>query len=410
MKPAFAIVMLAFMTACGSIALHELQDPVSGPAPASSPIKHVVVILKQGHSFDNYFGQFPGANGATSGGSTIQINIPLLPMSNSPETCGQSWNKARGDIDDGLMNGFYANCGNTYNAYVQAQPSLIPNYWSYAQTYGLADNFFAQMTGPSFPNRMYVFSESSGNAIGVPNISDGNLYGLGCDAAAQGANVRSINSATGKYYYQPSCFEMKTMGDVLDAGDITWRIYSPQPGASGYQGNFGSYYSNLWYGSQRNSDVDDTQFCADIGNSALPQVSWITAPQKYSDIGSIPNGEGWTVDQINCLMNSPYWSSTLILVVWDEWGGFYDHVAPPDTDYFGYGMRVPLLVISPYVKPGHIGHVQYSFDSINKEIESIFSLPCLLSDCSNSVNDLNDMLTATPAAPTLIISKKSPLQ
>lgn len=367
-------------------------------------IQHIVVIMKENHSFDNYFGQFPGANGATKGDTKTQSGISLTPMSNTPKNCTHSWMNAHQDIDNGKMDGFYQVCRNTYNAYVQAQPSLIPNYWAYAQTYALADNFFAQLAGPTFPNRMYEFSESSGNSIGIAiNVSNVRLYGRGCDAAARGATVLSINPTTGKTYFQPPCFTMATMGDLLDAAGITWRIYAPQPGdkKGGYEWNFGSYYDNLWYGTQRNNDVPVSQFCSDAANGQLPQVSWITPPGYYSEhpTASISNGEGWTVQQVNCIMRSPYWSSSLILVTWDDWGGFYDHVVPPTADFFGYGLRVPLLVISPYAKPGYIGHQLYSFDSMNKEVETVFQLPCLLTDCNASVNDLSDMLTTVPSAP-----------
>jgi phospholipase C len=367
-------------------------------------IQHVVVIVKENHSFDNYFGQFPGANGATTGNSKTQSDIPLAAMTDTPVNCAHTWDIARDDIDDGKMDGFYDVCGN--DAYVQAAPSLIPSYWAYARTYGLADNFFAQLNGPTFPNRMYGFSESSGNAIAVPFVpyTEVLLLGHGCDAAAHGATVKSINPATRKVYYQPTCFTMTTMGDRLDAAGVTWRIYSPQPGKDGYVWNFGSYYENLWSGKQRNNDVANSQFCSDAASGQLPNVSWITPPSKFSEHpnSSIANGERWTVEQINCIMSSPYWSSSLILLTWDDWGGFYDHVAPPDVDFFGYGIRVPLLVISPFAKPGYVGHQLYSFDSMNKEIETIFKLPCLLTDCSASVKDLSDMLTTTPVGPVLM--------
>src|SRR5208283_533625 len=369
--------------------------------------------IKENHSFDNYFGEFPGANGATTGNSKTQKGMPLTPMSDAPVNCTHTWASAHRDIDGGKMDGFYDECG--ANAYVQAEPSLIPNYWAYAKTYGLADNLFGQMAGPSFPSHMYVFSENSGNAVDIPNVSG--VLGWGCDAAAQGAVVKSINPATGAVYYQAPCFTMTTMGDVIDAAGVTWRIYSPQPGHGGYVFNFGSYYNNLWSGSQRANDVSGKQFCSDLTQGQLPQVSWITPPIGGSDHPpfSITDGENWTVQQVNCIMNSPYWSSTLILVVWDDWGGFYDHVAPSDAGFFGYGIRVPLLVISPYAKPGYIGHKLYSFDSINKEIETVFHVPCLLTDCSASVNDLSDMLTSTPSAPALVlvprpsVKRKGPL-
>jgi len=371
---------------------------------AQAQIQHVVVIIKENHSFDNYFGLFPGANGATTGKSKTDKNIPLTPMSDKPVNCTHTWAAAHKDMDGGKMDGFYDECA--ADAYVQAQPSLIPNYWAYAKAYGLADNFFGQIAGPSFPSHMYIFSENSGNAVDIPNTSG--AVGWGCDAAAKGATVKSIEPSTGAVYYQPPCFTMTTMADTIDAAKVTWRIYSAQPAQGGYVFNFGSYYNNFWSGTQRANDVPNAQFCGDVTSGKLPQVSWITPPVGASDHPpfSITTGENWTVSQVNCLMNSPYWSSTLMLIVWDDWGGFYDHVAPADAGFFGYGMRVPLLVISPYAKPGYVGHTLYSFDSINKEIETIFKVPCLLTDCNASVNDLSDMVTSTPSVPALVLTPR----
>ncbi|HEX6502573.1 MAG TPA: alkaline phosphatase family protein [Terriglobales bacterium] len=371
----------------------------------SGSIQHVVIIFKENHSFDNYFGQFPGANGATSGQTSTGSAVPLAPMSANPTDCGHNWSSAKTDINGGLMNGFDKSCS-SLQAYVQASSSLIPNYWSYAQTYALADNMFAQQKGPSFPTHAYLFSENSNYAIGNPgNIPNVGLYGWGCDAAAVGATVLSIDPATQKQYSQPPCFTLTTMGDVLDNAAVSWRIYSPQPSQGGYQWNFGSYYQNLWSGPDRSKDVPVANFCSDTANGNLPQVSWLTPPASVSEHpnGSIPNGESWTVQQVNCVMNSSYWASTLIILTWDDWGGFYDHVPPPNVDFFGYGIRVPLLVISPFAKTGYIGHQLYSFDSINKTIENIFQMPCLLTDCNAAVNDLSDLLTTASGAPAKVL-------
>lgn len=369
-------------------------------------IQHVVVIFKENHSFDNYFGRFPGANGATTGRTSTGDTVTLAPMSDNPTDCPHYWQSAKTDINGGLMNGFDKTC-TSMQAYVQASPSLIPNYWAYAQTYALADNMFAQQKGPSFPTHAYLFSESSNNAVALPhNIPNVQQYGWGCDAAAVGATVRSLDPITGQQYYQPPCFTLTTMGDALDAAGISWRIYSPQPGQSAYRWNFGSYYEDLWHGVDRVKDVPVANFCSDAVNGNLPQVAWLTPTAGYTEHpnASIINGEGWTVKQVNCVMNSPYWSSTLIILTWDDWGGFYDHVPPPAVDFFGYGIRVPLLAISPFAKPGYIGHQLYSFDSINKTIEKIFRMPCLLTDCKVAVNDLSDLLTTTPTAPTTILT------
>jgi phospholipase C len=373
-----------------------------------SQIQHVVVIFKENHSFDNYFGQFPGANGATTGRTSTGETVALAPMSAKPTNCPHFWQSALIDINGGLMNGFDKTCS-SLQAYVQASPSLIPNYWTYAQTYALADNVFAQQKGPSFPTHAYLFSESSNYAVALPhNDPDAKQYGWGCDAAAVGATVRSIDPTTRQQFYQLPCFTMPTMGDALDAAGVSWRIYSPQPGQSAYQWNFGSYYQNLWYGADRVKDVPVANFCSDAANGNLPQVAWLTPGAGYTEHpnSSIINGESWTVKQVNCVMNSPYWSSTLIILTWDDWGGFYDHVPPPKVDFFGYGIRVPLLAISPFAKQGYIGHQLYSFDSINKTIEKTFHMPCLLTDCNVAVNDLSDLLTPTPSAPTKMLTPR----
>lgn len=392
----------------GGGASNALQFAVLSSTPA---IQHIIVIVKENHSFDNYFGQFPGANGATTGQTSTGTTIPLAAMSANPADCGHDWGAAKADINGGSMNGFDKTCAHL-QAYVQASSTLIPNYWAYAHTYALADNMFAQNKGPSFPTHAYLFSESSNDAVAVPiNVPNVQQDGWGCDAAAAGATVRSLNPSTGLQYYQPPCFTLPTMGEALDAAGVTWRIYSPQPGEYAYQWNFGSYYQNLWHGADRSKDVPVGSFCSDVASGNLPQVTWITPPSSASEhpTASITNGETWTVQQVNCVMNSPYWSSTLILLTWDDWGGFYDHVPPPNVDFFGYGIRVPLLAVSPFAKSGYIGHKLYSFDSINKTIENVFRLPCLLTDCGFTVNDLSDLLTSAPAAPARILTPQ-PLQ
>lgn len=387
----------------GNGASNALQFSVTSKPAA---IQHIVVIVKENHSFDNYFGQFPGANGATTGKTSTGATISLAPMTANPADCGHSWAAAKEDINGGLMNGFDKTCS-SLQAYVQASPTLIPNYWAYARTYALADNMFAQDKGPSFPTHAYLFSESANNAVAIPtNVPNVRQDGWGCDAAAAGATVLSIHPDTGKQYLQPPCFTLTTMGEALDAAGVSWRIYSPQPGDYAYQWNFGSYYQNLWHGADRVKDVPVGNFCTDAASGNLPQVAWMTPPSAASEhpTASITNGESWTVQQVNCVMNSPYWSSTLILLTWDDWGGFYDHVPPPNVDFFGYGMRVPLLAISPFAKSGYIGHQLYSFDSINKTIENTFQLPCLLTDCNFTVNDLGDLLTSGAATAAKILT------
>lgn len=379
--------------------------PFTVASVPSAQIQHIVVIVAENHSFDSYFGQFPGANGATSGKTSTGQAVPLVEASDTPYNCGHGWTQAHQEINGGLMNGFDLVCPNLA-AYVQYSPSQIPSYWQLAQTYGLADNMFAETAAPSFPTHAYIFAASSNNA--TSNISKNpneQQYGWGCDAAAAGAVVSSIDPTTNHQYNQPPCFTLKTMGEILDEAGISWRDYSPQPGTNGYIWNFVSYFDQLWHGPDRQDSVANSQYQTDMANCQLPQVAWITPPNNVSEHppNSVTNGMNWTAQQINAVMNSPcgYWQNAAIILTWDDWGGFYDHVPPPQQDFFGYGIRVPLLMISPYSKPGYISHTLYSFDSINAFIEHTFHTGCLISDCLSTTNDLSDMLdlSQTPLSP-----------
>ena len=373
---------------------NSVQFTVASPPRAQ--IQHIIVIVAENHSFDNYFGQFPGANGATSGETSTGQTVPLVEASDTPYNCAHGWAAAHNEINGGLMNGFDLVCPNL-GAYVQYSASQIPSYWQLAQTYALADNMFAEVAAPSFPAHSYIFSGSSNNAINNPSKEPNEQqYGWGCDAAALGAIVESINPNTNSHYNQPTCFTLKTMGDILDEAGISWRDYSPQPGTDGYIWNFISYFDQLWNGADRHDSVANSQFQTDIANCQLPQVAWITPPNGVSEHppNSVTRGMNWTAQQISAVMNSTcgYWQNAAIILTWDDWGGFYDHVPPPQWDFFGYGIRVPLLMISPYSKPGYISHTLYSFDSINAFIEHTFQTGCLISDCLTMTNDLSDML------------------
>jgi phospholipase C len=373
-----------------------VAPPPPPPPPPNAQIQHIIVIVKENHSFDNFFGQFPGANGATSGQTSTGQTVPLVQASDTPYNCGHSWAVAHKDVNGGMMNGFDLTCVNQ-GAYVQYSPSQIPAYWQLAHTYALAEDMFATLEGPSFPNHSYMFAGNSNNAVDNPtNITSQQLYGWGCDAAAVGTVVHSINPSTNTDYYQPTCFTMTTMAEILDRARVNWRVYSPQPGTSGYVWNFVSYFSQLWHGQDRQDSVPNTQFLSDIANCQLPQVSWIIPPLGVSEHPpeSVANGMNWTVQQINAVMNSTcgYWQHSVIVLTWDDWGGFYDHVPPPVETFFGFGIRVPLLMISPYSKAGYISHTLYSFDSINAFIEHTFHSGCLVADCFSTTNDLTDML------------------
>jgi phospholipase C len=137
--------------------------------------------------------------------------------------------------------------------------------------------------------------------------------------------------------------------------------------------------------------VPTAQFVADAATGKLPAVSWlvVSADQSEHPPASVCVGENWTVQQLNAVMQGRDWKSTAMFLTWDDFGGFYDHVPPPQVDNFGFGPRVPLLIISPYAKKDFISRTFYEFSSVLKFIEERFSLPPL-TDRDSEANDMLD--------------------
>jgi phospholipase C len=220
--------------------------------------------------------------------------------------------------------------------------------------------------------------------------------------------------ATGSETDQPAeypCFEHPTMSDLLDAHGLTWRYYTPVAGSVWTAPNSIEHICQQQVISGAltctgpewvsNVIIPQTQVLNDITNGKLAQVSWVIPTALSSDHSKLSDGSGpsWVASIVNEIGNSPYWANTAIIIAWDEWGGWYDHVAPTvinDGVSWGsgyvYGFRVPLIVVSPYAKAAYISHTTHDFGSILKFIESNFNLPSLgyadapaddLSDCFN---------------------------
>jgi phospholipase C len=165
-------------------------------------------------------------------------------------------------------------------------------------------------------------------------------------------------------------------------------------------------FSNMW-----NHIVPPEQIYTDLKSDNLPDVSWVTPAFALSDHPpqSVCQGENWTVSVINAIMQSPDWASTAIVLTWDDFGGFYDHVAPPHLDMYGLGPRVPAIIISPYAKPGYIDSTTYEFASVLRFIETIFDVPPMTSRDANA----SDMLGAfdfsqEPIAPLVLDQRDCP--
>ena len=176
------------------------------------------------------------------------------------------------------------------------------------------------------------------------------------------------------------CFDIKVLPDQLEQAGISWKYYASENAWM----NVMQMIKHVRYGPMWNKVVSPDNFVTDVKHGDMPSVSWIEPPESYNDHPgsgkSVCAGENWTVQQINTIMKSPYWDSTAIVVVWDDFGGFYDPVVPPHADIMGLGPRTPALIISPYTRSGDnpdgglVDHTTYEFSSVLHFIEDLFGL------------------------------------
>jgi phospholipase C len=342
----------------------------------TTPIKHVIFLVKENRTFDNLFGTFPGANGASFGRDH---------GARRPLTIGTD-GRVPGDIphcywcsvlawDGGKMDGFDQGPTGDW-AYTQLHRDQLPNYWHWAERNVLFDDFFASAWGPSFPNHLYSIAAQSGGARDNPRRSGFFSNTFGCDAPAQ--QKVEVYDSEGNVVFVPPCFDFETEGDLLSQHHIPWSYYAATPIERGYIWSAYSAISRYrnhparWARYIRPVD----QVVHDIRSSTLPPVTWITPRFELSEHPefSFCHGENWTTQVVNAVMRSPMWKDTAIFITWDDYGGFYDHVAPPDIDRMGFGFRVPLLVISPYAVDGKVSHEQGEFSSVIRFIEDNWSL------------------------------------
>jgi len=384
-----------FVTAC-------LLALTCASAAQNTPIKHVVWIIKENRSFDHMFGTFQGANGATHGKVCSGDTITLSHAPDASPNIVHSWESVKKAMNGGLMDHFDLNpgCGAPeYKCYSQYLESDIPNYFAMARSFLLADRFFMSLAGPSFPNHQYMIAAQSANAIANPAPNNG-ARAWGCDSPSN-AMVRVLDPVTGKTTKVISCFDYPTLGDLLDSAAVSWRYYAPLYGQPGYQWSAYDAVNHIRNGPDWAANVvDQAQFEADALSGSLPAVSWVVPHARYAEhpTASVRNGENWTSRMVNAVMAGPQWSSTVIFITWDDNGGFYDHVAPPNRDFFGYGPRVPLIVLSPFVVAGTVYHKVASFDSILAFIEANWSLPAL-TDRDAHANNLMDMFNFQAGTP-----------
>ena len=367
--------------------------PGSGSA---NKIKHIVFIVKENRSFDNYFGTFPGANGAiTAKISTGQV----LPLGHTPDPAahdiGHEWHDAHIAVDAGLMDRFDQQFDCSVNSdnlcLSQLYQADIPNYWSYAQKFTLADEAFSNVASGSYPAHLAMVAGTNLDTMDNPYSTSPAQWG--CDAISA-TSVPSMDPASYVVTAAYPCFTATTMGDLADSAGVTWKAYTALNSTqSGYIYNPFRSFNDIFFGSDWGTKVVNYgQFITDAQAGKLPALSWLTPPTIDTDHppDSACVGENWTVQQINAIMQGPatQWNSTVIILTWDDWGGFYDHVPPPYRDQFGLGLRVPFIIISPYSIKG-VYHTELEFASVLRFMEETFNLPSL-GAADTVANDMQD--------------------
>jgi phospholipase C len=401
---------------------------------AQTPIRHLVVIAKENRSFDEYFGTFPGADGATtatrSDGTIVALGRTPEPM---PNDINHSPSTFITDYNGGKMNGFdkelgaYSSSG-TPLALSQMSQSQIPNYWAYANRYAISDRFFSDWPGASFANNLFgVAAQAGGNdaSLGGRTVYSNPFYPAtklawwGCDDPT-GTTVPMIQLTTQKVSTVYPCFGFSSLPNLLSSAGVSWHYYAtqgqqfihnPLDALSTVRNN-----PHLW-----SQVVPTTQFFTDAQAGTLPAVSWITGTAVEHPPASACNGENQTLSYVNAIMANPaLWANTAIMVYWDEWGGFYDHVVPPPTNRAGvaatYGFRVPFIVISPWTRSGssadggYVARIVSSQSSILHFAEDNWGLPTMTpADAgANDLMDMFDFTAPTQKAPLILSARACP--
>lgn len=432
-----ALLSACLLILAGALLLENACGGGKDSSIASDKIKHIVILFQENRTPDNLFHDpvlmQRGADIALTGTNSLGHKIPLTPTPLRTEyDLDHSHHAFVSMYDDGKMDGadkISVACPN-HSAmpcpppdaqFRYVQPSDVEPYFQLAEQYTFGDRMFQTNEGPSFPAHQFILSGTSAptatshsfmaeNSAGIPNA----FGDAGCTSPPS-EFVYLINPAGRELEKIYPCTEHPTLTDELNHQGISWRYYTPFAGViwtapnaiehmcgpNNPPPNATACVGPDWV---NNVVLDETRVLTDISGGQLPQVSWVIPNGYNSDHPSIDNkggGPSWIAAIVNAIGNSQYWADTAIIITWDDWGGWYDHVKPfkvvNDGVSWGsgyvYGFRVPLIVVSPYARARHISHKIHHFGSILKFVETVFGLPSLgyadayapddLSDCFN---------------------------
>src|SRR5215469_15824922 len=332
------------------------------------PIKHVVVACQENRSFDHYYGfaPFAGSFGPPTGYSQPDGNgdfvQPFHFTSLSTPDIGHSWDAMHAEYDSGAMDGFYTTNGINCLGYYTAEE--LPFYYSLFDSSTLCANYFCPVMGPTYPNRFYLVAGTSGG------ITTNGIWGYGV-------------------------FDYPIILDLLDAAGVSWGVYNMNWDSVPF-GNTDNVFV-FWqkFAHDQRTRGSKGSFLNDARKGALPQVSWLVSSFAHHKDEHPPAdvsvGMGLQQELITAVRESPLWQNSAYLLTYDEHGGFFDHVAPPQIDAFGLSVRVPLWVVSPWAKTGPAkSALPAEHSSTLKLIEALHGLPTL-----SSLNHQFDSATPT---------------
>ena len=350
-----------FLKAAGALGLAGLAAPVMPGLAATfvkrrNPIQHIIIDLQENRSFDHYYGfaPFAGAFGVPagytqpdgSGGSVAPYHFTSL----STPDIGHSWTATHREWNGGAMDGFFTTDGINAMGFYTAQD--LPFYYSLHDTSTLCVNYFCSLLGPTWPNRFYTAAGTSGG------ITTNGIWGYGV-------------------------FDYPIILDLLDAANVSWKVYNVGMDSVPF-GNTDNVVV-FWkrFANDQRAHRPKQEFFQDLKQDTLPNVSWIipSFARGWDEHppADVSVGMGIVQELVDGLRNSSSFASSAYIHTYDEAGGYFDHVAPPQVDAYGLGIRIPTWIISPFAKPGHLEPTVYEHTSTLKFIEAVFNLPTLAS-------------------------------
>lgn len=359
---------------------------------SSGKIAHIVIVIQENRSFNNLFHGYPHAKTANYGYDSSGQKIKLLPVSlatswDLEHSSGAFFEACNGTGSirgtDCRMNGFdkeHVGCGTgcpiKHPQYAYVPQSEIKPYWTMAKQYVLADEMYASdFDASSFVSHQYIIAGQSESAVDYPAGPWG-CPGGSTDKIREVGPQRQIPHGA-----EVVCWDPTTLGDELDGTGLSWAYYGMFKAGAPRAWIAYQAIDHIYNGRDWNADIvhPPSQFLTDVQDGKLRAVTWVTPTWPDSDHagGRSRFGPSWVASVVNAIGESRYWDSTAIFVFWDDYGGWYDPEAPPYVDYDGLGIRLPLLIISPYAKQNYVTHTQYEHGTILKFVEETFGLPSM---------------------------------